>query len=90
MAWYIDTTIYELKGSLSRFIRAMSRGDVDYVNIRRYGRLVAFMVPMGNRDKPAKPPEKVEDIIMQKRSYWLDHTGEKHISRRPPPPPKIF
>lgn len=89
MSWHIETTIYELKGNLSRFIRALSRGDVDCVLVRRYGRLAAMMVPLGNRNIPALPPETKEDLAMRRRSVWVELKGDD-VHRRPPPPPKIF
>lgn len=89
MPWYIDTTIYELKSSLSRFVRALSRGDTDCVVVKRYNRPVALIVPLDNRTKPALDPQIQEDLDMRGRSYWREG-HEDSVSRRPPPVPKWF
>ena len=87
MAWYLATTVYELKGSLSRYLRALMRGDADCIIIKRYNRPVALMMPSTVVNKPALDPQTQEDRIMRARTYWKNGNGS-FTSRRPPPPPK--
>lgn len=85
MPWDIDTTIYELKGNLSRFLRALSRGDADFVVVKRYNRTVALIIPTTNRDIPAFEPQTPEDRQMRARAVWRAPLKDDSFSRRPPP-----
>jgi antitoxin (DNA-binding transcriptional repressor) of toxin-antitoxin stability system len=88
MPWYLATTVYDLKGNLSRFLRALSRGDADCVVVKRYNRPVAFLTPVGDFHNMALDPQTPEDREMRARTYWKENKTEGFISRRPPPPPK--
>lgn len=71
MSYYINVSVYELKANLSKYLRALHRGDCDGLVIQRYGRNNA-MVTSFNRDKPALPPQTKEDLAMRARAYWRD------------------
>ena len=85
MPWDLFTTVYELKGNFSAFLRAISRGAADAITVKRYKRPVALIVPLGNRNKPALEPETEGDRLMRARTHW---DGRDSVSRRPPPLPK--
>lgn len=83
MSWDLYATVYELKGNLSQFLRALGRGDADCVVVTRYQRPVAIITPLGNRNKPALEPQTQADRAMRARSVWNGFVGAK--TRRPPP-----
>ena len=72
MPYVIKVSIFELKTNLSKFIRALSRGDTDRVVVERYGRMVAMMSPVRNEDKPALEPQTKDDIAMRRRAEFYD------------------
>ena len=80
MAYYITVSTYELKANLSKYLRALHRGDCDALVIKRYGRECAFIHSF-RHNKPAVAPQTKEDIAMRWRAQWRD-TGV--ISRRGP------
>ncbi len=81
MGYQITVPIYEMKTNLSRYIRALSRGDCDIVIIKRHGRGVAALISLVDTNKPAREPQCKEDIAMRSRARWVE-TGVR--SRRVP------
>ena len=75
MPYEITTSIFEMKTNLSKFIRALLRGDTDFVIGHRYGRPVAMRVALNGSDKPALEPQTKGDIAMRRRAEFRDTKG---------------
>ncbi len=81
MAYHIIVSVFEFKANLSRFLRALKRGDCDAIMVQRYGRDIALMVSC-DHDKPALDPQTKDDIAMRARARWIKSS---RFSRRTGP-----
>ena len=80
MSYQISVSVYELKANLSKFLRALHRGDADAVVINRYGRPSALMISF-HHGKPALEPQTKDDIAMRSRARFVNNGAESRRTR---------